>query len=94
MRVAAELGDEVGVGLKREIVGHDGHGAAKEAEGRGGHELMAEIEQARHAAVHGAAEQAHGIVAAELGIPGAMLRAGKLFAAALAGAAAIGWREG
>ena len=34
VRVAAELGVDAGVGAEREIVGHDGHGSAEEAEGR------------------------------------------------------------
>jgi hypothetical protein len=33
VRVAAELGEDAGVLAEREIVGHDGHGAAEEAEG-------------------------------------------------------------
>ncbi len=91
--VAAELGDDAGIGLEGEVIGHDRHGSAKEAEGRGGHEPVAEIEQARKTAVHGTAEQIQRIVTAELRIPVAMLRAGELFAAALAGGAAIGRRE-
>ena len=40
MRIAAELGDNAGIGQRRQVGGHHRHGAAEVAEGRVGHHLV------------------------------------------------------
>ncbi len=69
MGVAAELGEDAGVGNEREIVRHDRDGTAKEAEGRGGHALVLEGDEFGQAALDRFGEQLFGQALAQGGVP-------------------------
>ena len=45
MGIAADLRGDAGVRMASEVGGHDGHSAAKEAEGAGDHALVLDLEQ-------------------------------------------------
>jgi len=94
VRVSAELGVEAGVGAEREVVGHDRHRAAEEAEGRGGHAVKLDRDQAGHASADGFGEQVERVGVAQLWLPAGMLGAGDVFALGLAKGVTLASGEG
>jgi hypothetical protein len=67
MRVAAELGCKAGVGQHGQVRGHHRNCAAKEAEGRVGHELILELDERGNAALHRPRQQIESRRLARLG---------------------------
>ena len=55
--IAADLGEDAGIGQAAQVGGHHGNGAAEIAEGRLGHELPLELDQRRDAAAGGMLEE-------------------------------------
>ena len=82
--VAAELGEDAGVGAEGEIAGHDRDGSAEEAEGRGGHAVVLDGDQLGDAAAHGLGEQGERVGAAEIGLPAGVVGAAHELALLLA----------
>ncbi len=82
--VAAELGVDAGVGAEREVVRHDGHGSAEEAEGRGGHAVVLDLDQCGDASAHGVGDQPQGVGAAQLRLPAGLAGAAHVLALLLA----------
>ena len=80
MGVAAELADDAGGGEDREIGGHDRDRAPEIAEGRGGHELILELDEGGKAAAHGVREQFGGGYGPRLGFEFVVLLAAHLLA--------------
>ena len=78
--VAAELGDQAGVGMSGEVGCHDGHRAAEEAEGAGGHPLALDGDQRGQAAALGFSQQSERVRGARGGGKGGVSAAGELFA--------------
>jgi len=92
--VAAELGSDAGVGLGGEVGGHDGDGAAEEAEGGGGHALVLDFEEPRQAAALGFAEDFEGVCGAGFEVEAGVGAAGELLAGVDAEGVAFGLGEG
>ena len=91
--VAAELCGDASIGMAGEVGGHDGDGAAKEAEGAGGHALILDGNETGNAAAHGGAKEFEGIVGAGSELEVGVCAACELFARAKAEGLAIGVRE-
>ena len=91
--VAADLRHDAGVGVRGEVGGHDGHGAAKEAERRRGHALVFELDELRQAAAHAVVQDVERLVGAGGAVEGAVGGAGELFAGADAEGVALGAAE-
>ena len=87
--VAAELADDAGGGKLGQVRGHDRRGAAKEGEGRLGHELVLEGNERGHAAAHGPLDDGQSGGLPRLGIQGVVLVAAHLLAPRLAESAAF-----
>jgi len=92
--VAAKLGVDAGVEAEREIVGHHRHGAAEEAEGRGGHVVVLEGDERGDASAHGRGEQSERVGVADVGLPAGVLGAAHVLALGLAEGQALAGGEG
>jgi hypothetical protein len=78
--VAAELRDDAGVGQGGQIRGHHRHRAAEVAEGRGGHQVILQLDERREAAVHGAGKKIERGGLARFGVKCVVLLAADLLA--------------
>ncbi len=94
MRIAAELGEDAGVGAEREIAGHDGNRAAEEAEGRGGHAVVLDGDERGDATAHGFGDEMERVGEAEFRLPDGQLGARRVLALDLAESDAFAEGEG
>ena len=87
MGVAAKLANDTGIGARRQIISHHRRSPAKEAEGRGRHQLVLQRDQRGNPPADRGLQQRNRIALGDLQL--AMRLPGKLFAPRLAQGAAL-----